>query len=85
MENEIITENNRNIIMNVANLLAENKVNLEELIFKQALAEKSNGMLPTTLTEEEQQTLFYARFLYNNKFVDENGKVTQEGIDALYH
>ena len=85
MENETITENNRNIIMNVANLLAENKVNLQELIFKHTLAEKSNGMLPTTLTEEEQQTLFYARFLYSNKFIDENGKVTQEGIDALYH
>lgn len=85
MNDQEINENNRNIIANVAHLLAEKKVNISELIVKKELVEQGGGLLPITLTEDEEQTLFYAKFLYDNAFVDENGKVTEEGINALYH
>jgi acyl-CoA reductase-like NAD-dependent aldehyde dehydrogenase len=73
--NEII-QNNRGIIYKIASLIQEKKVDLNELMVKSVGSE---------LTDEENEVLFYARFLYNNKLIDQFGVITKEGIECLYH
>lgn len=77
MDNKEIIENNREIINKVVLMIQENKINLSDLTKK--------VMVNQELTQDENEVLFYAKFMYSNNLIDAFGKITKEGIECLYH
>lgn len=73
MTDSEITYKNRQLVQEIIQRLSKNNLTLDNL---------DSPLVNIVFNSEE---LFYAKLLYNNNFVDKNGQVTSEGIDALYH